>query len=208
MEPQEMKNQAKLYAEVLEIQAKRPQLIKESEQKIAKLRKEIEQLESDNAQEMLTKLTPKKFFFKKSEPIDISDLVLKKELEIRKEEKEIEGLQNAKITNLVNLDEIVKEAQDILNKQKNVLDNIKNEIIDTQNKYHSLLDQYNNEIKNYNTFSSKVNSTIISFKKENFTPRYAGEQPSGDSRLTTLSMASEIISGHRQRPDRVGNIHY
>lgn len=210
MKVQEMKEKAKLFKETLEIKNQKPKLIAESQQKINQLKAEIEELEKDGAKQALnqsfSKLNPKKFFFKSAE-VNVDELILQKELEIRKEERSINALEKAKVTEVVDLEAVVKEGADILQGQRKVLEKIKGEILETQSKYHSLLDQYNEELKQYNAFAHTVNANIVDMKKENFTPRYSGEQPSGDGRLSTLSMDNEIIRSHRMRPDREGNLH-
>ena len=64
MNYEEMMKKANLYHEMLEVLARPSQLITESQNKINVLKKEIEELESDDKQQVLNKLNPKKFFFK------------------------------------------------------------------------------------------------------------------------------------------------
>lgn len=116
MNYEEMMKKANLYNDMLEVIARPAQLIAESQKKINSLKKEIEELESDDKQQVLNKLNPKKFFFKKSESVDVKELILKKEIEIRKEEKTIGKLQDTKLTEIVDLDSVVDEAQKILDK--------------------------------------------------------------------------------------------
>ncbi|WP_255287533.1 hypothetical protein [Bacillus thuringiensis] len=74
-------------------------------------------------------MNPKKFFFKKQESVDAEELILKKEIEIRKEEKIIEKLQDTKLTEIVDLDGVVDESQKIVDKKYKMLEELASKIL-------------------------------------------------------------------------------
>lgn len=201
MKFEEMIEQATLYKEMLGVLNKRPQMIAESKEKIQTLKKEIEELESGNSQELLSKLNPKKFFFKKTEVVDVAELILKKEIAIRQEEKVIEELENAKLTQLVDLEEVTEEASGIINENSKVLNDLEAKIIQAREVYHVLLDEYTKEYSELKSFRGTIDKKVNSIKKADYVPRYNGDTgyESQGSKVAELPYPTEIIDGHRDK---------
>jgi len=160
MNYEEMIKKAEKYNEMLELHRKKPQLIEESRQLISQLEKEIEELEKDGASEALkqslNKLSPKRFFSKKTADVDVDELILQKELAIKREKKKIDALENTKTKDLINISEVVQECAAILNNKKAIFEGMHDEIDEAREKYHSLLDKYNEELKQHNTFAKNT----------------------------------------------------
>ncbi|PHF13234.1 hypothetical protein [Bacillus toyonensis] len=201
MNYEEMMKKANLYHEMLEVLARPSQLITESQSKINSLKKEIEELESDDKQQVLNKLNPKKFFFKKQEPVDVEELILKKEIEIRKEEKAIEKLQDTKLTEIVDLDGVVDESQKIVDKKYKMLEELASKILKVRDEYHNLVDNYEKEYGEYKNFGETIRFKVDSVKKADYVPQHRGDNGYmwQGKRLEIQTINHEIIDGHRQR---------
>ncbi|CAM4214228.1 hypothetical protein BAMA_02080 [Bacillus manliponensis] len=200
MKYEEMIKKANLYNEMLEVLARPSQLIAESQKKIDSLKKEIEELESGDAQQVLNKLNPKKFFFKKSESVDVGELILKKEIEIRKEEKTIEKLQDTKLTEIVDLDGVVDEAQKILDKKYKSVEELKSQALKAREEYHKLVDEYEKEHDEYRKFGETVQSKVYSVRKADYVPQYRGDNGYvvHGKRLDVHLVDSELMRERRQ----------
>ncbi|PRT24858.1 hypothetical protein [Bacillus wiedmannii] len=201
MNYEEMMKKANLYHEMLEVLARPSQLITESQNKINSLKKEIEELESDDKQQVLNKLNPKKFFFKKQEPVDVEELILKKEIEIRKEEKTIEKLQDTKLTEIVDLDGVVDESQKIVDKKYKMLEELASKILKVRDEYHNLVDNYEKEYGEYKNFGETIRFKVDSVKKADYVPQHRGDNGYmwQGKRLEIQTINHEIIDGHRKR---------
>ncbi|MDA2519792.1 hypothetical protein PDN73_29025 [Bacillus cereus] len=201
MNYEEMMKKANLYHEMLEVLARPSQLITESQNKINSLKKEIEELESDDKQQVLNKLNPKKFFLKKQEPVDVEELILKKEIEIRKEEKTIEKLQDTKLTEIVDLDGVVDESQKIVDKKYKVLEELASKILKVRDEYHNLVDNYEKEYGEYKNFGETIRFKVDSVKKADYVPQHRGDNGYmwKGKRLEIQTINHEIIDGHRKR---------
>ncbi|PEW60149.1 hypothetical protein COK25_09600 [Bacillus cereus] len=201
MNYEEMMKKANLYHEMLEVLARPSQLITESQNKINVLKKEIEELESDDKQQVLNKLNPKKFFFKKQESVDVEEIILKKEIEIRKEEKKIEKLQDTKLTEIVDLDGVVDESQKIVDKKYKMLEELASKILKVRDEYHNLVDNYEKEYGEYKNFGETIRSKVNSVKKVDYVPQHRGDNGYmwQGKQLEIQTINHEIIDGHRQR---------
>ncbi|MFB5251189.1 hypothetical protein ACQVTS_12325 [Bacillus mycoides] len=200
MKYEEMIKKANLYNEMLEVLARPSQLITESQKKINSLKKEIEELESDDKQQVLNKLNPKKFFFKKQESVDVEELILKKEIEIRREEKVIEKLQDTKLTEIVDLNGVVDETQKILDKKHKAVEELKSKALKAREEYHKLVDEYEQEYLEYKRFGEAVRSKVNSVKKADYVPEYHGDNgyATQGKQLVVHEADSEIINGARK----------
>ncbi|KAA6454393.1 MULTISPECIES: hypothetical protein [Bacillus cereus group] len=196
----EMMKKANLYHEMLEVLARPSQLIAESQKKINSLKKEIEELESDDKQQVLNKLNPKKFFFKKQESVDVEELILKKEIEIRREEKVIEKLQDTKLTEIVDLNGVVNETQKILDKKHKTVEELKSKALKVRDEYHKLVDEYEQEYLEYKRFGETVRSKVNSVKKADYVPEYHGDNgyTVEGKQLVVHAADSEVINGARK----------
>ncbi|WP_242318868.1 hypothetical protein [Bacillus cereus group sp. BfR-BA-01349] len=200
MNYEEMMKKANLYHEMLEVLARPSQLIAESQKKINSLKKEIEELESDDKQQVLNKLNPKKFFFKKQESVDVEELILKKEIEIRREEKVIEKLQDTKLTEIVDLNGVVNETQKILDKKHKTVEELKSKALKVRDEYHKLVDEYEQEYLEYKRFGETVRSKVNSVKKTDYVPEYHGDNSyaTEGKQLVVHPADSEVINGARK----------
>lgn len=212
MNYEEMIKKAEKYNEMLELHRKKPQLIEESRQLISQLEKEIEELEKDGASEALkqslNKLSPKRFFSKKTADVDVDELILQKELAIKREKKKIDALENTKTKDLINISEVVQECAAILNNKKAIFEGMHDEIDEAREKYHSLLDKYNEELKQHNTFAKNTAAKIQQIASEGFIPQYMGDvAPSFTNTLQTASMSGKLITAHRLRPTKTTTLY-
>lgn len=199
MQFKEMINRSKLYNKMLEVMAKKPKLIAKYKQEIEELKKEIEVLESEKKNQILSKVNPKKLFFKKAQPADISEEIQKKEIKLRILEKEIETLESFKTKDLIDVDEVINDCASILNKKSTSIDKMNDEIIQAREKYFALVDRYNQELRYHNQYSVTVRKTLEKVLNEDFQPKYMGDSPKQIGHLLGgKNMADELIQGHRR----------
>ena len=197
----EMKDQAILFNEMLKIHADKPKLIAESERKISKLKQEIEGFNNDNTQEILGKLSPKKFSFRKKKPVDIHELILKKEAEIRKEEINADVLYEANTIDLIDIDEVVREVNAILVKNGKEVEEIARNVVKARDEYHRLLDEYKGESDIHGSFERIARDQVLKIRKEAYIPQYHNDNAyvTYGERVISTTSNYDVISGHRQR---------
>lgn len=196
---EEMKKKAKLYNEMNNIHSNKSKKIAESEQRIQQLKQEIKGLEENTNQQLMNELGSKKFFFKKPEPVNIDELILEKELEIRREEKNIDVLKKTATKELVDMDAILNECKSILDKQRELFEGRIGEVVAAREKYHGLIDRYNTELHQHNKFAHEVQNRMNIIYKEGFFPQYMGDSPETvGSFVSATIMSEELIQGHRK----------
>lgn len=203
MNYQAMMNKAKLYQEATETLNRKPQLIQSAESHIYNLEKEIAALEEKalkaTLNESISKMNPLKFFAKKEEDYDTQ--IIQLEMEIKKEQRKIDGLKNAKTTEYINLEAVTEEALQIMGEQSKVIETHKQKVLAAQAAYHAAIGEYKNELDSKNSFVMRVRGFEETVKSETFIPSYPRERPYVDNRLNHESFSAEIITNHLQRPN-------
>lgn len=203
MNYQDMISKAKLYQEATKIMNQKPQLIQAAEGRIYNLEKEIAALEEKATKaalnESLNKMNPLRFFAKKEEDYDTQ--IIQLETEIKKEQRKIDGLKNAKTTEYINLEAVIDEALKIKAEQSRVIAAHKEKVLAAQAVYHAAIEEYKGELTNQKSFAMKISALEIAVKSETFIPGYPGETPYPDNRLQLEGFSPEITTKHRQRPN-------
>lgn len=203
MNYQDMINKAKLYQEATETLNRKPQLIQAAESHIYNLEKEIAALEEKalkaTLNESVSKLNPLKFFAKKEEDYDVK--ITELEADIKKEKRKIDGLENAKTAEYINLEAVKSEALGIMAKQSEVIAAHKQKVLSAQVAYHAAIEEYKNELDSQKGFAMRITALEIAVKAETFIPGYPGEKPYPDNRLSYEEFSPDITTKHRQRPN-------
>lgn len=209
MNYQDMMSKAKLYQEATETLNRKPQLIQAAESHIYNLEKEIAALEEKalkaTLNESVSKLNPLKFFAKKEEDYDVK--ITELEAEIKKEQRKIDGLENAKTAEYINLEAVKSEALGIMAGQSEVIATHKEKVLAAQAAYHAAIEEYQGELNNQKSFAMKITALEIAVKTETFIPGYPGERPYPDNRLQPETFSPEITTKHRQRPNLTNTLH-
>jgi hypothetical protein len=203
MNYQDMISKAKLYQEAKKTMNQRPQLIQAAESRIYNLEKEIAALEEKALKaalnESVSKMNPLKFFAKKEEDYDMKITELEKE--IKKEQRKIDSLKNAKTEEIIDLEAMKSEALGIIAGQSEVIAAHKEKVLAAQAAYHAAIEEYQGELSNQRSFVIQIQALDKTVKEETFIPTYTREQPPLDYRVQYEVFSSEIIKNHRQRPN-------
>lgn len=203
MNYQDMMNKAKLYQEAKKALNQKPQLIQAAESRIYNLEKEIAALEEKALKaalnESVSKMNPLKFFAKKEEDYDVKITELEKE--IKKEQRKIDSLKNAKTEEIIDLEAMKSEALGIIAEQGKVIEANKQNVLAAQAAYHAAIEEYQGELSNQKSFVLNIQALEKTVKEETFIPTYTREQPPLDYRLRYEAFSPEIITNHLQRPN-------
>lgn len=199
MTKDELIKQAKFYNEAIEIKQKRPRLIAASNKRIQQLKKEIKELELEDSNQLKNELNPKKFFFKKNKEIDTSELILKKEIEIRSEESKIQSLEATRLKDVIDINEVVDEANEIIRKQKKSLDKQVQDIARAREEYHNAVKEYENSIVPVILFRKHVDSNIDLIERDGFVPEHQGDKSYRQrKKIDRISVDERIIKEHQR----------
>ena len=173
MNYQDMMNKAKLYQEATKTLNQKPQLIQAAESRIYNLEKEIAALEEKalkaTLNESVSKLNPLKFFAKKEEDYDMK--ITELETEIKKEQRKIDGLKNAKTAEYINLEAVKSEALGIIAGQSEVIAAHKQKVLAAQAAYHAAIEEYQGELDQSKEFCNENQCLRNSRKIRNLYPR-------------------------------------
>lgn len=200
MKCEDLLKQAKLYNEALDIKAKRPQLIAESNRRIEQLNAEIEELESKEVNLAKSELNPKRFFFPKNKEVDINELISKKEIEIRGEENKIKNLQATKLKDVIDLDGVVDEVNDVIGAQSNEIEKRIKGVAKAREQYHEAVSEYEQTIRPILSFTRKVRSDIDTLQKDGHVPAYQGDNSYRKCKpIKGVELDRDIIQKHRKR---------
>ena len=203
MNYQDMISKATLYQEAKKTMNQRPQLIQAAESRIYNLEKEIAALEEKALKvalnESVSKMNPLKFFAKKEEDYDMKITELEKE--IKKEQRKIDSLKNAKTEEIIDLEAMKSEALGIIAEQSKVIEAHKQQVLAAQAAYHAAIEEYQSELSNQRSFVMQIQALDKTVKEETFIPTYTREQPTLDHRVQYEGFSPEIITNHLQRPN-------